>query len=125
MAQIWFLLGVYHTNEHLYKMGKSKISICSKCQCGHSVTHIILHCQEFSQIRQLLVSDLSELNANIKKNLDNSKISIVTQSLHLSLLKYPRGGQIFQRFINFVETSAGISTRKKKSLKLMRTTANP
>ena len=78
MAQIWFLLGVYHTNELLYKMGKFKISICSKCQCGDSVTHIILHCQEFSQIRQTLVSGLSELNANIKKNLDNDKISIVT-----------------------------------------------
>ena len=77
MAQIWFLLGVYHTNELLYKMGKFKISICSKCQCGDSVTHIILHCQEFSQIRQTLVSGLSELNANIKKNLDNDKISIV------------------------------------------------
>ena len=76
-AQIWFLLGVYHTNELLYKMGKSKINICPKCQCGDSIHHVILHCQEFAQIRQTFVSELTEINANIKKYLDNDKISIV------------------------------------------------
>ena len=77
-AQMWFLLGVYHTNELLYKMGKSKISNCPRCQCGDSITHMILHCQEFSQIRQTFISDLSEQNASIAKYLDNDKISIVT-----------------------------------------------
>ena len=69
-AQIWFLLGVYHTNELLYKMGKSKINICPKCQCGDSIYHVILHCQEFAQIRKTFVSELTEINANIKTYLD-------------------------------------------------------
>ena len=59
-------------------MGKSKTSICSNCQCEDDIPHMILHCHQFSEIRQKFTSDLLKLNNNLGKYLTNDQIMIVT-----------------------------------------------
>ena len=65
---MWFLLGVYHSNDLLFKMTKSP-TITNECHCSdNSVedsSHMILHCNSYNSIREPFFTKITFENPNL------------------------------------------------------------
>ena len=69
----WMLLGVYFTREFLHVMKKSKSPICLGCSenVSETLSHIILHCSQYKDIREAYLPQHMGQNINMSEILDN------------------------------------------------------
>ena len=66
-TQMWFLTGVYHTNQLLHKMNKVNSPLCNTCQVVDDISHVLLYCGLFTEIRQQFIHIISTTNPHILK----------------------------------------------------------
>ena len=54
---VWFLLGVYNTQERLYKMKKTRSPLCCLCSSAsvENRSHMILSCDAYREIRKTYI----------------------------------------------------------------------
>ena len=88
-AQVWFLTGSYHTNERLAKMGKTKSPQCDSCHITQNITHLLLYCLDFSEMRQKFICEISVLNPVIAKYLWNQSIEWFSENIMLAIILDP------------------------------------
>ena len=66
VVNMWFLLGVYHSNSLLFKMKKTS---SDQCHCSkdevEDIFHIILGCDSYHDIRVPFLSKLTLQNSNL------------------------------------------------------------
>ena len=69
----WMILGVYFTQELLFKMKKTKTAICLGCNVDtvENLSHILLHCSHYKEIRESYLPQLFTQNKGISDILDD------------------------------------------------------
>ena len=63
----WMVMGIYFTRELLHKMKKVNSAICMGCDRSESenLSHFLLQCSFYQQIRENYLPKLMEINPNI------------------------------------------------------------
>ena len=69
----WMIMGVYFTRELLYKMKKADSPNCLGCGNvkSETLTHFLIHCTHYDQIRETFLPKLILLNTQVGEILDN------------------------------------------------------
>ena len=76
----WMLLGVYFTQELLFKMKKVTTNLCLGCEknTSESLDHFLLECSQFDNIRQEYLPQFLLSNTQIVTILDNQEQTILS-----------------------------------------------
>ena len=72
---MWLLLGVYNTQERLFKMKKVKSASCIICQDSDQIenrVHFLLLCSGLADIREDFVHKLKKLSSVVDKHIEAS-----------------------------------------------------
>ena len=72
----WMVMGIYFTRELLHKMKKVNSAICMGCDRSESenLSHFLLQCSFYQQIRENYLPKLMEINPNISDLFGNEEL---------------------------------------------------
>ena len=76
----WMILGVYFTRELLFKMKKVDSPNCVGCGnvISETLTHFLIHCTHYDQIREIFLPKLILLNTQVGEILNNENNLILS-----------------------------------------------
>ena len=76
----WMQLGVYKTREKLFSMNKTKSDKCLTCEDDvvESISHLILHCEYYKNIRHEYLPKLAIINPNFSSIIDDEKQILIS-----------------------------------------------
>ena len=76
----WMQLGVYKTREKLFSMNKTKSDKCLACEDDvvESISHLILHCEYYKNIRHEYLPKLAIINPNFSSIIDDEKQILIS-----------------------------------------------
>ena len=77
----WMMLGVYRTQEFLFKMKKSKSPSCVGCETkseNENLSHLLLYCTYYQSIREEFIPMYHLNNKNLSSILDNEEKIILS-----------------------------------------------
>ena len=76
----WMILGVYFTQELLYKMKKVNSPNCLGCggYMKETLIHFLLHCKFYDQIRETFLPKLVLLNSKVGELMDNENYLVLS-----------------------------------------------
>ena len=75
VIQMWLLLGVFNTQEKLFKMKKVKSAVCVLCQSNEieDRVHFMLSCSTLADIRDDFLSKLRSISTVVDRYIEVSK----------------------------------------------------
>ena len=72
----WMVMGIYFTRELLYKMKKVKSEICLGCDKSEKedLSHFLLQCSSYQQVRENYLPKLLDINPHISDLFGNDEM---------------------------------------------------